>query len=132
MALPFRCQRITAPSQIRVSYRQFRNIQSEHQLDVNGTVDLDTLSAIQMVMEKLNKDLNRSVNIGFSLDRPVYDAETRFAVKLVQQRLLVNGVASHAFREALSKSRTDSLKSLPYPLQNPAHAIFLHQGDSDW
>lgn len=109
-----------------------QKFQSDHQLDVNGIVDLDTLSAIQMVMEKLNKELNRSVNIGFSLDSPVYDAETSFAVKLVQQRLLVNGVASHALREALSRSRTDSLKPLPYSLQNPAHAIFLHHGDSDW
>jgi murein L,D-transpeptidase YcbB/YkuD len=109
-----------------------QKFQREHQLDVNGIVDSDTSLAIQIEMEKLNKDLNRSVNIGFSLDRPVYDAETSFAVKLVQRQLLVNGVASHALREALSKSQIDRFKPLSYSLQNPAHTIFLHHGDNDW
>jgi hypothetical protein len=72
------------------------------------------------------------VNIGFPLDRPIYDAETVFAVKLVQQRFLVNGIASNALRAALAQRQIDGSHTPPYPLQNLAQAFYLGVGDRDW
>jgi peptidoglycan hydrolase-like protein with peptidoglycan-binding domain len=109
-----------------------QKFQADHQLEANGTVDSDTASAIQGVIEKLNSQLNRAVNIGFSLDRPVYNAETIFAVKLVQRRLLIDGIASNALREAMVKRQIDAVHPLPYPLQSPAHVFHLGVGDRDW
>lgn len=90
------------------------------------------MAAIQTVMERLNSELNRTVNTGFLLDRPVYDAETIFAVKLVQQRFLVDGIASNTLRETLAQRQSNGSQQLPYPLQNPAHAIYVGFGDRDW
>lgn len=109
-----------------------QKFQIDHQLEVNGIVDSNTMSVIQTVMEKLNSELSRVTNTGILLDRLVYDAETIAAVKLVQRQLPADGVASHLLRAALTKRQTNSSQHLPNPLSNPAHAIYLGMGDRDW
>lgn len=109
-----------------------QQFQIDRQLEVNGIIDPNTMSAIQTVMEKLNSELNRAVNIGFSLDSPVYNVETIAAVKLVQQRLLVNGIASNPLREVLANRQISGSKRLSYPIQNSAHAFYMGVGDRDW
>ncbi|WP_250126781.1 hypothetical protein [Chroococcidiopsis sp. CCMEE 29] len=64
----------------------------DHQLEVNGMLDSTTLTAIQSVMQTLISDLNQANHPGLLLNRPLYDATTIAAVKLVQQRLTADGI----------------------------------------
>lgn len=112
------------------SVQAIRKFQIDHQLEVSGVVDSYTLSAIQTVMKNLISDLNRANHTAIPLDRPLYDAATIAAVKLVQQQLPPNGIASYSLQNALAKQQ-DS-QPVAYPLRNPSHAIFLHHGDYDW
>jgi hypothetical protein len=48
--------------------RAIQEFQTDHQLEVNGIADLNTVTAIQRVMESLNSQLNKVVNMGFPLD----------------------------------------------------------------
>jgi hypothetical protein len=60
------------------------------------------------------------------------NAATIATVKLVQQRLPADGIASNALRDALTERQINGSQPLPYPLQNPAHAIYLGIDDHDW
>ena len=108
-----------------------QKFQIDHQIKVTGAVDSSTLAVIQTVMKDLIRDLNRANNTGTFLNHPLYNAAMIAAVKLVQQRLPADGIASHWVRDALANRQQD-LQPLPAPPQNPAHAIFLHHGDGDW
>ena len=112
--------------------RAIQKFQIAHQLEVSGLVDAGTMTAIQTAMDNLNRDLNRRVNLGFLLNRPVYNAETIAAVKLVQQRLLVDGIASNALREAMAKYEPNGLQHLPQLSRNTDRAFYPERGDLDW
>jgi len=119
---------LTNPSYVQA----IQKFQLDHQLEVNGTLDSITLKTIQTVMQALISDLNQANYPGLPLDHPVYDATTIAAVKLVQQRLPADGIASHSMQVALTKRQPQSLPPLPHAFQNSASSIFLHHGDDDW
>ncbi len=112
------------------SVQAIQKFQIDHQLEVSGVVDSSTLSAIEQVMQNLISELNRVNPTAIPLDQPVYDAATIAAVKLVQQRIPANGIASHSLQDALAKQQDSQL--VPYPSYSLAQAIFYHHGDYDW
>jgi murein L,D-transpeptidase YcbB/YkuD len=116
---------LTNPSFVRA----IEKFQIEHQLEVSGIIDPATLCAIQTMMHTFISNLNRA-NPYARLDNPVYDAATIAAVKLVQQRLPNDGVASSYFQYELAKPENVGVVS--YPVPSPAHTIFLSQGDNVW
>lgn len=112
-----------------ICVQAIQKFQIEHQLEASGVIDAPTLSAIVQVMQNLISELNRVNPTAISLDRPVYDAAMIAAVKLIQQRIPANGIASHSLQVALAKQQ--DLRPMPYPSSGFAQLVLSHRGDYD-
>lgn len=112
------------------SVQAIQKFQIDHQIEVSGIIDSSTLSAIEQVMQNLINELNRVNPTAIPLDQPVYDAATIAAVKLIQQRIPANGIASHSLQDALAKQQNS--QPIPFPSYGFAQLVFSHRDDSDW